>query len=173
MHCCRDPACAGEEGSFAAILTFSIPLETRQEFALLPLPFPPAHRMGMDLGGGQSWEMPHSQAVRARADDGVHGCTHVAHPVPVAPSPRHREAHGMLIPVLSSPQYRHPAQPLLTGTRSRAERGLCCPPQPWGLVPGGSGGPLPSPRRAGASGAAWSYPGGLDTPFSFKLMAVP
>lgn len=57
--------------------------------------------------------------------------------------------------------------------RSGAERGLRCPPQPWGLVPGGSGGPLPSPRRAGASGAAWSCPGGLDTPFSFKLMAVP
>lgn len=152
MRRCRDPACAGGEGSFAAILTFSIPLETRQEFALLPLPFPPAHRMGMDPGGGrQSWEMPHSWAVRAGAEDGVHGCTHVAHPVPVAPSPRHREAHGMPIPVLSSPQYRHPAQPLLSSTRSGAEQseGCVAHPSPGVLSRGAAVGPCLRPAGLG------------------------
>ena len=111
------------EGSFAAISTFSIPLETRQEFALFPLPSPPAHRMGTDPeGGARLGKCPCSQGGEGRcagAEDGVHGCTHVAHPVPAAPSPRHREAHGMPVPVPSSSQYQHPAQP--GGTQSRGE----------------------------------------------------
>lgn len=115
------------------------------------LPSCPSHGDGSGGGGGQSWEMPHSWAVRAGAEDGVHGCTHVAHPVPVAPSPRHREAHGMPIPVLSSPQYRHPAQPLLSGTRSGAEQseGCVAHPSPGVLSRGAAVGPCLRPAGLG------------------------
>lgn len=176
MRRCRDPACAGGEGSFAAILTFSIPLETRQEFALLPLPFPPAHRMGMDPGGGGT-KLGNAPFLGGEGRGRgwcawMHTCCTPSPGCTITPAQGSTwDAHtrAELTPV-SAPG---PAAAQRYPERSGAERGLRCPPQPWGLVPGGSGGPLPSPRRAGASGAAWSCPGGLDTPFSFKLMAVP
>lgn len=102
---------------------FPIPLETRQEFALLPSL--PAHHLGLEPG---ELLLP---GAMAGAGDGVHGCTHVAHPC--APSPWHGKHMGCLCRCQAPRKGRVP-QPGQGSSRIRPQPAVLGPADPPGAA---------------------------------------
>jgi len=157
-RCCRDPARAGGRAASQPLRLLPSPWKPGGEFA--PLSSRPPR--GDGARGGKC-------PVPGAARGDVPG----QRPVCVDAHVLHAQSRCAIAPARGRARDAHACAELTPVPAPGAGPGLRRPPQPWGLAPGGSGQTLPSPRRAGASRAAWSRRGGLDTPFSCKLMAVP
>lgn len=124
----RDPG----KGSCAPFPLFPIPLQTQQEFALLPLPSPAAHHLGLEQG---------QFLIPQRKCRGTGRCawiTHVAQPC--APSPCHGKHTGRLCRCRAPGEGGVP-QPRQGGSRSRPHPAVLGPADPPGAA-GSFGHPL-------------------------------